>query len=164
MKKNELEKEIEQAKLSWNDAGGETPPPSPEHQQPLKLLHFPSPLMADEKLTDAPTHSWWPLQNQDAVFPSRIFAAISSLLVHLVPMLNGSAPNQQAISLSINGQAVVSVPALPTQIVTSPASEPVGTPTECLLLKNMFDTATEIDPDFALDIKDGGHDTTEGVT
>ena len=120
--------------------------------------------MAGEKLTDAPTHSWWPLQNQDAVFPSRIFAAISSLLVHLVPMLNGSAPNQQAISLSINGQAVVSVPALPTQVVTSPASEPVGTPTECLLLKNMFDTATEIDPDFDLDIKDGGHDTTEGVT
>lgn len=71
-----------------------------------------------------------------------------------VPMLNGSAPNQQAISLSINGQAAVSAPALPTQVVTSPASEPVGTPTECLLLKNMFDPATEIDPDFDLDIKE----------
>ena len=92
-------------------------------------------------------------KNQDAVFPSRIFGAISSLLVHLVPILNGSAPNQQAISLSINGQAVVSVPALPTQVVTSPPSEPVGNPTECLLLKNMCDIATEIDPDFDLDIK-----------
>lgn len=71
-----------------------------------------------------------------------------------VPMLNGSAPNQQAISLSINGQTAVSAPALPTQVVTSPASEPVGTPTECLLLKNMFDPATEIDPDFDLDIKE----------
>ncbi|KAJ9670929.1 hypothetical protein PVL29_027089 [Vitis rotundifolia] len=71
-----------------------------------------------------------------------------------VPMLNGSAPNQQAISLSINGQAAVSAPALPTQVVTSSASEPVGTPTECLLLKNMFDPATEIDPDFDLDIKE----------
>ena len=43
--------------------------------------------MASGKLTDAPTHSWWPLQNQDVAFPSRISAAISSPLVHLVLVL-----------------------------------------------------------------------------
>ena len=56
-------------------------------KQPLKLLHFPSSLMVGGKLTDAPTHSWWPLQNHDAVFPSRISTTISSLLVHLVLVL-----------------------------------------------------------------------------
>ena len=61
-----------------------------------------------------------------------------------VPMLNGSAPNQQAINMSVNGQTAVPAPALAAQVVPSPASEPVGTPTECLLLKNMFDPATEV--------------------
>lgn len=50
IEENELEKEIEQAKLSLNDAGG-LPPAAKRlrhHQnakQPLKLFHFPSPLM-----------------------------------------------------------------------------------------------------------------------
>ena len=35
-KENELEKEIEQAKLSLNDAGGVTPPPSPERQATIE--------------------------------------------------------------------------------------------------------------------------------
>ncbi|XP_059431392.1 uncharacterized protein LOC132164897 [Corylus avellana] len=71
-----------------------------------------------------------------------------------VPMLNGSAPNPQAISLPVNGQAAVSVPALPVQAIPTPATEPVGSPSECLLLKNMFDPATEMDPDFDMDIKE----------
>ncbi len=50
-------------------------------------------------------------------------------------MLNGSA---------LNGQAAVSVPPLPAQAIPTPAAEPVGNPTECLLLKNMFDPATEV--------------------
>ncbi|KAH7285376.1 hypothetical protein KP509_33G026000 [Ceratopteris richardii] len=33
-------------------------------------------------------------------------------------------------------------------------AEPIGVPTECLLLKNMFDPSTETEPDFDLDIKD----------
>lgn len=92
-------------------------------------------------------------------------------------MLNGSAPNPQAISLPVNGQAAVSVPALPGQTIPTPATEPVGSPSECLLLKNMFDPATEVcdflvffvassynilmfkifmqmDPDYDMDIKE----------
>ncbi|XP_038694096.1 RNA-binding protein 39 isoform X2 [Tripterygium wilfordii] len=68
------------------------------------------------------------------------------------PILNGPASSQPLIGLPINGQAVT--PVLPTQVFPSPASEPVGLPSECLLLKNMFDPATETEPDFDLDIKD----------
>ncbi|XP_010548117.1 PREDICTED: RNA-binding protein 39-like [Tarenaya hassleriana] len=39
----------------------------------------------------------------------------------------------------------VNIPTLP---------DPVGVPTECLLLKNMFDPKTETEPDFDLDIKE----------
>lgn len=59
------------------------------------------------------------------------------------PALNGSAPSQQAITLPINPTAVLPNPVLPAQVV-SMAPEPIGTPSECLLLKNMFDPATEV--------------------
>eukprot|EP00250_Pteridium_aquilinum_P017203 c23506_g1_i5 orf=766-2052(+) len=36
----------------------------------------------------------------------------------------------------------------------APVPEPIGVPTECLLLKNMFDPSTETEPDFDLDIKE----------
>ena len=36
VKENELEKEMEKVKLSSNDAGGETPPPSPERQATIE--------------------------------------------------------------------------------------------------------------------------------
>ncbi|KAF8411609.1 hypothetical protein HHK36_004166 [Tetracentron sinense] len=71
-----------------------------------------------------------------------------------VPMLNGSAPNQQAIGLPMNGQAAVPSSVLPVLVAASPASEPIGNPSECLLLKNMFDPTTETDPDFDMDIKE----------
>ncbi|KAL6977381.1 hypothetical protein U1Q18_026181 [Sarracenia purpurea var. burkii] len=58
------------------------------------------------------------------------------------PLLRG-IPNQQATVLPINGQTAVPAPALPA-VVTSVASEPIGIPSECLLLKNMFDPATEV--------------------
>ncbi|KAK4741332.1 hypothetical protein SAY87_024920 [Trapa incisa] len=65
-----------------------------------------------------------------------------------VPMLNG-APIQAGI-------LPVAKPILPVMLPTQipAASEAVGSPTECLLLKNMFDPATETEPDFDLDIKD----------
>lgn len=50
-------------------------------------------------------------------------------------MVNGSAPVQQSISVPIHG---ASLPMLPL------VAEPIGTPSECLLLKNMFDPATEV--------------------
>ncbi|KAL9357222.1 hypothetical protein Peur_050475 [Populus x canadensis] len=71
-----------------------------------------------------------------------------------VPLLNGSASNQQAISLPIIGQTAIGAAALPAPVLSSPAYEPIGQPSECLMLKNMFDPATETEPDFDLDIKE----------
>ncbi|GKU95161.1 hypothetical protein SLEP1_g8556 [Rubroshorea leprosula] len=71
-----------------------------------------------------------------------------------VPILNGSAPTQQAVALPINGQPAYLAPILPSPIVSAASSEPIGQPSECLLLKNMFDPATETEPDFDLDIKE----------
>lgn len=59
-------------------------------------------------------------------------------------MLNGAAPSQQTVGLPVNGQVLVPGPAIPAQVFASPASEPVGNPSECLLLKNMFDPASEV--------------------
>ncbi|KAL7104547.1 hypothetical protein ACP275_08G252100 [Erythranthe tilingii] len=61
-----------------------------------------------------------------------------------IPAMNGSAPSQQATLL-------------PSQFISMPP-EPIGIPSECLLLKNMFDPATEADPEFDLDIKDDVHE------
>lgn len=69
-----------------------------------------------------------------------------------VTSLNGSAP-QQSITMPINSTTVLPNPVLPTPAV-SVAPEPIGAPSECLLLKNMFDPATESDPEFDLDIRD----------
>ncbi|XP_019463309.1 PREDICTED: RNA-binding protein 39-like isoform X1 [Lupinus angustifolius] len=69
-----------------------------------------------------------------------------------VPMVNGSAP--AAISLPIGNPGVVSTAAFPSQFIPTPVAETVGIPSECLLLKNMFDPSTETEPDFDLDIKE----------
>jgi len=60
-----------------------------------------------------------------------------------LPVGNGSAPAQQAI-MPIGNPGVIPAPAVPTQIVPTPVIEPVGNPSECLLLKNMFDPNTEV--------------------
>ncbi|XP_060184116.1 uncharacterized protein LOC132613853 isoform X1 [Lycium barbarum] len=65
-----------------------------------------------------------------------------------VPAINGAA--QPAMSMPMGG-ATAFPNMLPTQVM---APEPIGIPSECLLLKNMFDPATETDPEFDLDIKD----------
>nr|KJB14935.1 hypothetical protein B456_002G149800 [Gossypium raimondii] len=59
-----------------------------------------------------------------------------------VPLVNGSAPNQQA-TLPVNGQGAFPAPVL-QPIMSTTALEPIGQPSECLLLKNMFDPATEV--------------------
>uniref|UniRef100_A0A2P2LEI8 RNA-binding protein 39-like n=1 Tax=Rhizophora mucronata TaxID=61149 RepID=A0A2P2LEI8_RHIMU len=99
-----------------------------------------------------------------------------SLGVTGVPVLNGSAPTQQAI-----GQAAIGATTLPAQVFPAPAFDLIGQPSEFLLLKNMFDPATEVcdssfssisflyqlldsfvifqtEPDFDLDIKDDVED------
>ncbi|RDX60919.1 RNA-binding protein 39, partial [Mucuna pruriens] len=70
-----------------------------------------------------------------------------------LPIGNGSAPAQQAI-MPIGNPGIIPAPAVPTQIMPTPVTEPVGNPSECLLLKNMFDPNTEPEPDFDLDIKE----------
>ncbi|XP_071702756.1 uncharacterized protein [Rutidosis leptorrhynchoides] len=67
------------------------------------------------------------------------------------PIVNGST---QPGALPIGVPAAVPGPVLPTQIIPPVVSEPIGNPSECLLLKNMFDPATETDPEFDLDIED----------
>ncbi|XP_022978010.1 RNA-binding protein 39-like isoform X2 [Cucurbita maxima] len=69
------------------------------------------------------------------------------------PVLNASAPNQRATSLPQNGQAAVAAPVLPANF-TPPVLQSVGSPSECLLLKNMFDPSMETAPDFDLEIKE----------
>ncbi|XP_019430212.1 PREDICTED: RNA-binding protein 39-like isoform X3 [Lupinus angustifolius] len=71
-----------------------------------------------------------------------------------LPIVNGSAPAQQAISLPIGNPGIIPATVLPSQFMPTPVAEPVGNPTECLLLKNMFDPTTETEPDFDLDIKE----------
>ncbi|CAN4075696.1 unnamed protein product [Withania somnifera] len=69
-----------------------------------------------------------------------------------VPALNGAA--QPGMSMPMGG-ATAFPNMLPTQLITaSMVPEPIGSPSECLLLKNMFDPATETDPEFDLDIRD----------
>ncbi|KAI3451045.1 hypothetical protein Pfo_007710 [Paulownia fortunei] len=70
-----------------------------------------------------------------------------------VPAMNGLAPSQQAVTLPINAATMLPTPVLPTQVV-SMAPEPIGAPSECLLLKNMFDPTNEADPEFDMDIRD----------
>ncbi|KAI4374171.1 hypothetical protein MLD38_012196 [Melastoma candidum] len=65
-----------------------------------------------------------------------------------IPVLNGVA-NPQIAVLPVDRAAAIPMPVIPTSIVPPVASEPVGTPTECLLLKNLFDPASESDPEFA---------------
>ncbi|XP_027352758.1 RNA-binding protein 39 isoform X1 [Abrus precatorius] len=71
-----------------------------------------------------------------------------------LPIVNGSAPVQQAISMPIGNPGISPPPTLPTQVIPTQVAEPVGNPSECLLLKNMFDPTTETEPDFDLDIKE----------
>ncbi|KAK2384788.1 RNA-binding protein [Trifolium repens] len=71
-----------------------------------------------------------------------------------VPNVNGSVPVQQPFSFPIGNPGVIPAPGLPTQVMPTPMVEPVGIPSECLLLKNMFDPNTETEPDFDIDIKE----------
>ncbi|XP_028765957.1 RNA-binding protein 39 isoform X2 [Neltuma alba] len=70
-----------------------------------------------------------------------------------VPIVNGSFPAQQSVSLP-SAPGLMPTPTPPTQIVPSTVVEPAGSPSECLLLKNMFDPTTETEPDFDIDIKE----------
>ncbi|CAI9109124.1 OLC1v1008881C1 [Oldenlandia corymbosa var. corymbosa] len=74
-------------------------------------------------------------------------------IVQSVPALNGAAPSQQPITMPIV-TPTMQAPFFPAVVPEAP----IGNPSECLLLKNMFDPATESDPEFDLDIKDDVHE------
>ncbi|RAL51602.1 hypothetical protein DM860_011104 [Cuscuta australis] len=58
------------------------------------------------------------------------------------------------VSMPIGGSPAMPATILPAQVVAAMIPEPVGTPSECLLLKNMYDPAMETDPEYDLDIKE----------
>ncbi|KAI4370770.1 hypothetical protein MLD38_019080 [Melastoma candidum] len=60
------------------------------------------------------------------------------------------AANPQAAVLPTS----VPMPVFPGSIVSPVAAEPIGTPSECLLLKNLFDASTETDPEFYEEIRE----------
>ncbi|PKA55658.1 Nucleolin 1 [Apostasia shenzhenica] len=63
----------------------------------------------------------------------------------------GAPPLVQSTIPAIAG---LPAPALALAPATNQTSEPIGVPSECLLLKNMFDPSMETEPDFELDIKE----------
>ncbi|CAH8282035.1 unnamed protein product [Eruca vesicaria subsp. sativa] len=65
-----------------------------------------------------------------------------------VPALNGTALNQPSMNPGF------STSVLPTTAIPSFVTEPVGQPSQCLLLKNMFDPASETEPDFDDEIRE----------
>ncbi|KAI7729351.1 hypothetical protein M8C21_017432 [Ambrosia artemisiifolia] len=79
---------------------------------------------------------------------SGIASGISGSLGVGAPLVNGSG-SILANGLQSNGPSTIPVPGL-AQMVPVPvtALEPIGKPSECLLLKNMFDPATEHVPMF----------------
>ncbi|XP_031498825.1 uncharacterized protein LOC116263283 isoform X1 [Nymphaea colorata] len=66
-------------------------------------------------------------------------------------LLNGTTPVQPPI---LPFQELSALPTSGASSVALPAAEPIGLPSECLLLKNMFDPTSEADPEFDLDIKE----------
>ncbi|XP_022005149.1 RNA-binding protein 39 isoform X2 [Helianthus annuus] len=83
---------------------------------------------------------------------SGIASGLSGSLGVGAPLVNGSG-SILANGLQSTGPPAIPVPGL-AQMVPVMGLEPVGKPSECLLLKNMFDPATETEPDFDLDIKE----------
>lgn len=64
----------------------------------------------------------------------------------MVGFLGDSAVNNTSLNLPVGGLQI------PT--ATIPSVDTIGVPSECLMLKNMFDPKAETEPDFDLDIKE----------
>ncbi|XP_059647447.1 uncharacterized protein LOC132293827 isoform X2 [Cornus florida] len=81
-----------------------------------------------------------------------------SLALPTAPIL-GAAPAVPSlvaplVQSSVPGLAGLSGAGLSVPTVTLPSVDTIGVPSECLLLKNMFDPKLEMEPDFDMDIKD----------
>ncbi|KAM1152491.1 hypothetical protein ACFX15_034457 [Malus domestica] len=78
----------------------------------------------------------------------------------MAPIL-GAAPVVSSLVppiASIPGFAGLGVAGLQIPTATLPSVDTIGVPSECLLLKNMFDPTAESEPNFDLDIKDDVQD------
>lgn len=85
-----------------------------------------------------------PLANPSLSLPGPTVPGMSSAVAPIVPSLGPT---------TIPGYLGLPVPA-----VVAPVVDPIGPPSDCLLLKNMFDPNNETEPDFDLDIKDDVQD------
>ncbi|KAI3515231.1 hypothetical protein L1887_14027 [Cichorium endivia] len=77
----------------------------------------------------------------------------------LMQKLDRSGTTTSALGIPTNNSTGLAPPGVPFSAVavppvTVPSIESIGVPSECLLLKNMFDPELEDEPDFDLDIKD----------
>ncbi|GAA0172878.1 RNA splicing factor [Lithospermum erythrorhizon] len=70
----------------------------------------------------------------------------------------GSSPAVTSLVPPFGQVPSPAVPGLPSSGLTLPSLDTVGVPSECLLLKNMFDSKLETEPDFDLDIKEDVQD------
>nr|XP_009384003.1 PREDICTED: RNA-binding protein 39 isoform X2 [Musa acuminata subsp. malaccensis] len=85
-----------------------------------------------------------------AVNPSLLPAPTASVL--------GPPLVSSILQPSVPSLAGLPASGLPVASATAPALQTAGVPSECLLLKNMFDPSVEAEPDFDLDIKDDVQD------
>ncbi|KAL6963686.1 hypothetical protein U1Q18_034693 [Sarracenia purpurea var. burkii] len=79
------------------------------------------------------------------------------LALPTAPLL-GVAPAVPPLVSPLVQASVPSLAGLPVPPVTVPSVDIIGVPSECLLLKNMFDPNLETEPDFDLDIKEDVQD------
>ncbi|KAI3845639.1 hypothetical protein MKW92_049582, partial [Papaver armeniacum] len=75
----------------------------------------------------------------------------------------GVAPAVNPLVAALGQPSIPALPGLPgstlpVTAVSVPPIDSVGVPSECLILKNMFDPTSETEPDFDLDIKDDVQD------
>ncbi|XP_050263123.1 uncharacterized protein LOC126707486 isoform X4 [Quercus robur] len=77
----------------------------------------------------------------------------TGLTLPTVPIL-GAAPAVSPINPLVPALAGLGGSGLQVPIATLPTVDTIGVPSECLLLKDMFDPNDETEPDFELDIKE----------
>ncbi|RWR92365.1 RNA recognition motif domain-containing protein [Cinnamomum micranthum f. kanehirae] len=82
-----------------------------------------------------------------ASLPTTSILGVAPAITPLLPGLGGQVPTLAGLP-----GAAVTLPVATTAVDT------IGVPSECLLLKNMFDPQNETEPDFELDIKDDVQD------
>ncbi|MCO5547692.1 hypothetical protein L7F22_001143 [Adiantum nelumboides] len=93
------------------------------------------------------------MQKLDRSGTSTSVTSLNSAAFGNLPLATSVTVNTQA---SLVGSTLLSgvVGLSNTGLAASAAAASIGSPTECLLLKNMFDPTTETEADFDLDIKD----------